>query len=149
MAAISLGAEGRPLYIKMALVAGFARKAVLDWANADLAPGCIATSDGLGCFAGVTDAGCQHRVIVADGRKPKELPEFNWINTVLGNLKTSLGGAHHAFDFAKYGTRYLCAFVYRFNRRSHLEALPLRLFVAAATIGLRSARWLRLAEESF
>jgi len=149
VAAISLSAEGRPLYIKMAPVPGFTRKAVFDWATADLAPGCIVTSDGLGCFAGVTDAGCQHRAIVADGRKPKDLPEFNWINTVLGNLKTSLGGAYHAFDFAKYGTRYLGAFVYRFNRRFHLEALPLRLFVAAATIGPRPARWLRQAEESF
>ena len=108
----------------------------------------MVTSDGLGCFAGVTDAGCQHRAIIAGGRKPKDLPEFNWINTVLGNLKTSLGGAYHAFDFAKYGTRYLGAFVYRFNRRFHLEALPLRLLVAAATIGPRPACWLRQAEES-
>ncbi len=146
MAAISLSAEGRPLYIKMALVPGFTRKAVFDWATADLTPGCIVTSDGLSCFAGVTDAGCQHRAIVADGRKPKELPEFNWINTVLGAKPTC--GAYHAFDFAKYGTRYLGAFVYRFNRRFHLEALPLRLFVAAATIGHRPARWLRQAEES-
>jgi len=110
--------------------------------------GCVVTSDGLGCFAGVTDAGCQHRAIIAGGRKPKDLPEFNWINTVLGNLKTSLGGAYHAFDFAKYGTRYLGAFVYRFNRRFHLETLPLRLLIAAATIGPRSACWLRQAEES-
>ena len=146
VAAISLSAEGRPLYIKMAPVPGFTRKAVFDWATA---PGCIVTSDGLSCFAGVTDAGCQQRAIVADGRKPKDLPEFNWINTVLGNLKTSLGGAYHAFDFAKYGTRYLGAFVYRFNRRFHLEMLPLRLLVAAATIGPRPARWLRQAEESF
>jgi len=149
VAAISLGAEGRPLYIKMALVPDFTREAVFDWATADLAPDCIVTSDGLSCFAGVTDAGCQHRAIVANGRKPKDLPEFSWINTILGNLKTSLGGAYHAFDFAKYGTRYLSAFVYRFNRRFHLEVLPLRLFVAAATIGPRPARWLRQAEESF
>ena len=44
-------------------------------------------------FPGLFDAGCQHRAIIADGRKPKDLPEFNWINTVFGNLKTSLGGA--------------------------------------------------------
>ena len=148
VAAISLSAEGRPLYIKMAPIPGFTRKAIVGWANLDLAPGCVVTSDGLGCFAGVTDAGCQHRVIVASGRKPKDLPEFNWINTVLGNLTTSLGGAYHAFDFAKYGTRYLGAFVYRFNRRFHLEVLPLRLLVAAATIGPRPACWLRQAEES-
>ncbi len=47
---------------------------------------------GRGSENGVTDAGCQHRAIVADSRKPKELPEFNCINTVLGNLKISLGG---------------------------------------------------------
>jgi len=76
----------------MASVPGFTRKAIVGWANADLSPGCVVTSDGLGCFAGVTDAGCQHRAIIAGGRKPKDLPKFNWINTVLGNLKTSLGG---------------------------------------------------------
>ena len=120
MAAISLSAEGPPPNIKMAPVPGFTRKAVFDWATVDLTPGFIVTSDGLGCFTGVTDAGCQHRAIVSDSRKSKELPEFNWINTVLANLKTSLGGAYHAFDFAKYGTRYLGVFVYRFNRRFHL-----------------------------
>ncbi|ABI60561.1 transposase [Nitrosomonas eutropha C91] len=67
----------------------------------------------------------------------------------MGNLKTSLGGTYHAFNFAKYRTRYLGAFVYRFNRRFHLEALPLHLFVAAATIGPRPIRWLRQAEQSF
>lgn len=148
MAAISLSAEGRPLYIKMAPVPGFTRKAIVDWARSDLSPDSVVTSDGLACFAGVSEAGCQHRVIIAGGRKPKELPEFNWINTVLGNLKTSLGGAYPAFDFAKYGTRYLGAFVYRFNRRFQLETLPLRLLVAAATIGPRPAGWLRQAEES-
>jgi hypothetical protein len=148
VAAISLTTEGRPLYIKMAPVPGFTRKAIVDWANEDLSPGCVVTSDGLGCFAGVIDTGCQHRAIIAGSRKPKDLPEFNWINTVLGNLKTSLGGAYHAFDFAKYGTRYLGAFVYRFNRRFHLETLPLRLLVAAVTIGPRPACWLRQAEES-
>jgi len=149
VAAISLSAEGRPLYIKMAPVPGFTRQAIVDWATGDLSPGCVVTSDGLACFAGVTETGCQHRAIIAGGRKPKDLPEFNWINTVLGNLKTSLGGAYHAFDFAKYGTRYLGAFVYRFNRRFHLEMLPLRLLVAAATTGPRPAWWLRQAEESF
>lgn len=54
------------------------------------------------------------------GRKPKEVPEFRWINTVLGNLKTSLSGCYHAFDFQKYAARYLAAFSYRFNRRFDL-----------------------------
>ncbi len=107
----------------MAPIPGFTRKAIANWAQGDLSPGCVVRSDGLACFAGVTDADCQHQVIIAGGRKPKDLPEFCWINTVLGNLKTSLGGAYHAFDFAKYGTRNDGAFAYRFNRRFQLEPL--------------------------
>ena len=94
----------------------------------------------------MTAAGCQHQPIVVGGRKPKDLPEFSWINTVLGNLKTGFSGAYHAFDFSKYGIRYLAAFVYRFNRRFHLDTLPMRLLVAAVTIGPRPATWIRQAE---
>lgn len=148
VAAVSLTAEGHPKYVKMAPVPGFTLKAIANWAANDLAPGCRVTSDGLACFAGVTEAGCLHNAIVVGALKPKDLPEFNWINTILGNLKTSLGGAYHAFDFAKYGTRYLAAFAYRFNRRFHLDTLHNRLLVAAATIGPRPERWLRAAEAS-
>jgi hypothetical protein len=98
-----------PKGIKMAPVSGFTRKAIVEWDKQDLSPDCVVISDGLSCFTGVLDAGCQHQAIIAGGRKPKELPEFRWINTLLGHLKTSLGGSHHAFDFAKYGTRYLSA----------------------------------------
>ena len=65
---------------------------------------------------------------------------------MLGNLKTSLSGAYHAFKFAKYAKRYLAAFTYRFNRRFHLEMLPTRLLIAAASIGPRPESWLRMAE---
>jgi hypothetical protein len=37
--------------------------------------------------------------VVADTRKPRDLPDFRWVNTVLGNVKTSLAGAYHAFEF--------------------------------------------------
>ena len=136
------------MYVKMAPAPGFTRKAIGDWAKADLRPGCRVISDGLACFAGVTDADCHHQPITVGTRKPKDLPEFSWINTVLGNLKTSFGGAYHAFDFAKYGSRYLGAFAYRFNRRFHLETLPLRLIVAAVASGPRPTPWLRRAEAS-
>lgn len=58
-------------------------------------------------------AGCSHQAIIIGRRKPNEVPEFGWVNTILGNLKTSFSGAYHAFDFAKYATRYLAAFAYR------------------------------------
>ncbi len=149
VAAVSLDQAGHPLYIKMAPVPGFTLKAIADWAQGNLSPGCVVISDGLACFAGVEVVGCQHQPIVVGGRKPKDLPEFSWINTVLGNLKTSFGGAYHAFDFSKYGFRYLAAFVYRFNRRFNLETLPMRLLVASVTIGPRPLSGLRQAEGAF
>lgn len=50
------------------------------------------------------------------------MPEFQWVNTVLGNLKSSLSGSYHGFNFYKCATRYLGAFAYRFNRRFDLSS---------------------------
>jgi transposase-like protein len=146
VAAVSVDAEGHPLYAKMTPVPGFTRKALTAWATDALSPGCQVISDGLACFAGVIDAGCEHHPTVVGDRKPKDLPQFLWVNTILGNLKTSLGGSYHSFDFAKYGARYLATFAYRFNRRFHLETLPMRLIIAAASVGPRPEQWLRAAE---
>ena len=148
IAAVAVDGEGHPTYAKMTPVAGFTRQAVAGWAAEALHPGCRVISDGLACFNGVVDAGCEHQPTVVGNRKPKDLPEFLWVNTVLGNLKTSLGGAYHALNYAKYGICYLGAFAYRFNRRFHLETLPIRLLVAAATTPPRPERLLRTAEVS-
>jgi hypothetical protein len=144
--AVSLDSEGHPLRAKIAQVPGFTRKAIAEWAGAALSPGSIVLSDGLACFAGVTDAGCVHQPTVVGGRKPKELPMFHWVNTVLGNVKTSLSGAYHAFGFSKYATRYLGAITYRFNRRFDLHTLPHRLLVAAVACGPRPEQAVRMAE---
>lgn len=55
---------------------------------------------------------------------------FHWVNTILGNVKTSLSGAYHAFAFGKYAERYLAAIAYRFNRRFRLDTLLLHLLIA-------------------
>lgn len=149
IAAISLDDQGHPRYVKLTPVTGFTLKAVAAWAQERLMPDCYVYSDGLACFSGVTAAGCHHHVIVNGGRKPAELPEFLWINTVLGNLKTSLGGCYHAFKFSKYASRYLSAFAYRFNRRFRLDTLPSRLLIAAVSTPPQTARQLRFAEVSF
>jgi hypothetical protein len=135
VAALSFDDSGHPLHLKLSPVPGFTSKAIADWAKANLAQGCDVLSDGLACFAAVTEADCQHQTIIVGGRKPKEMLEFLWLNTILGNLKTSLGGAYHAFGFAKYASRYLGAFAYRFNRRFQLDRLPMRLLVAAKPLG--------------
>jgi transposase-like protein len=147
VAAVSLSDEGHPLRTKLTPVAGFTLTAIAQWASANLAPGSMVVSDGLACFGALTEAGCGHQPTVVAGRKPKDLPEFEWINTVLGNLKTSLTGAYHAFDFRKYAHRYLAAFAYRFNRRFDLRTLHQRLLVAAAHCAPHPERLIRMADD--
>lgn len=146
VAAVSLSDEGRPLCIKLTPVPGFTLKAIEQWARKSLAPGAIVLSDGLACFSAVTAAGCVHQSVVVGGRKPKDMPEFEWINTVLGNLKTSFSGSYHSFAFRKYAARYLAAFAYRFNRRFDLRTLHDRLIVAAAQCRPQPVRSIRLAD---
>ena len=67
---------------------------------------------------------------------------------VLGNVKTSLSGANHAFAFSKYAHRYLAGIAYRLNRHFQLKTLHERLLVAAVAIGPRPETWLRLAEDT-
>jgi transposase-like protein len=129
VAAVSLNDEGHPRFAKLTPVPGFTSQAISTWARANLAVGAEVLSDGLACFAAVTDAGCTHTPEVVGQRKPRDLPQFKWVNTILGNLKTLISGAHKAFGYAKYADRYLGAFAYRFNRRFDLADLVVRLIV--------------------
>lgn len=147
VAAVSLTDEGHPLRVKLSPVAGFKLKAIAAWASKSLSPGSVVYSDGLACFSAVTQAGCTHECTVVAGRKPKDVPELQWINTVLGNLKTSLSGSYHSFGFRKYAQHYLDAFAYRFNRRFDLRTLTKRLLIAAAQCAPHSQRSIRAVAE--
>ena len=127
VAAVSVDAQGHPVYARFTAILGFASTAIEDWARSTLNTECQVLTDGLPCFNGIADAGRSHAVIVAGGRKPLDLPQFRWVNTVLGNLKTGLSGAYHAFKFRKYAQRYLSTMTYRFNRRFNLATLPMSL----------------------
>ena len=145
VAAISLNYDGNPLYVKFTPVPGFTSQAISLWARANLAVGANVLSDGLACFAAVIDAECTHTVEVVGQRKPRDLPQFKWVNTVLGNLKTMLSGAYKAFGYAKYAERYLGAFAYRFNRRFNLADLVVRLVVDVCRYRAAPARVIRQA----
>ena len=75
VAAVSLNDAGNPLYVKVTPVPGFTSDAISKWARANLAPGADVLSDGLACFAAVTETGCTHRVEVVGQRKPRDLPQ--------------------------------------------------------------------------
>lgn len=91
--------------------------------------------------------GAEHeRVITGGGKASTRLPQFRAINTFLGNLKRSLGGTYHAFDFAKYAHRYLAEAQYRFNRRFNLRSIFARLLRAACLTNPTPASVIRVAE---
>jgi hypothetical protein len=148
VAAVEFNEKRRPIRMRMSRVSGFTTRAISSWAQNHVAAGTTVITDGLACFAGVTEAGCKHIVMIAGGRKLKELPLFHWLNTILGNLKTGLGGAYHAFLFSKYSNRCLAEIAYRFNRRFNLNTLHQRLLMAAVRCTPCSERLLRSAETS-
>lgn len=146
VAAVSLDDAGHPIHVKLAKVETFSFAAIADWAQEALARGCEVISDGLACFRAVTEVGCIHQAVIVNGRHPKDLPEFRWINTVISNLKTSFSGTFHALRFEKYGDRYMGAFCYRFNRRFNLEGMTERIVHAVCNCIARPERLLREAE---
>ena len=146
VAALELNEENKPIFIKLTQVSGFTSEAIHKWTRANIMPGSTVFSDGLGCFRAVAGAECKHVVEVARGRKPKDIPTFQWLNTIIGNVKTSLSGTYHAFNFEKYGNRYLAEIAYRFNRRFDLKNLPQRLLIACVACRPFPEHLLRAAE---
>jgi hypothetical protein len=126
----------------------FTREAVaVLFAACSIAPSARVVSDGLWCFGAVQMVGAEHeRVVTGGGKASARLPQFRAINTFLGNLKRSLGGTYHAFDFAKYAHRYLAEAQYRFNRRFDLRSIFARLLRAACLTNPTSALVIRVAE---
>ena len=148
IAAVQTSAAGHPLQVVFSRVKAFSLDEVEGWARKHLAASATVVSDGLACFTAVTKAGCIHEPeIVGKTRKSTDLSCFQWVNTILGNLKTATSGTYHAFAFRKYGYRYLAEAQYRFNRRFDLSVILPRLLRAAVVTAKRTEPWLRLAED--
>ena len=146
VAAVSLNEAGHPIHARITAVSGFSSGAIADWAKRHLMPGSQVLSDGLACFRAVTTANCHHKAVVTGGKHPNNLPQFRWINTLLGNLKTSFNGTFHSFNFEKYARRYLGGFCFRFNRRFSMVAMTDRIANAVCCCKPSTERDLRAAE---
>jgi len=101
VAAVSLNEAGHPIHARITALSCFSSEAIADWAKRHLAPGSHVFSDGLAYFRAVTTANCHHKADVTGGKLPNDLPQFRWINTLLGILKSSFSGTFHAFNFDK------------------------------------------------
>lgn len=150
VAAIQTNSEGRPHFMRLSPVSGFTREALKQWSAECLAPTAHVVSDGLWCFDAVKHSAAKHErhVVGNNGKKAVKRPEFHWVNTLLGNLKTAMSGTYHAFDHAKYAHRYLAEFSYRFNRRFDLAGMVPRLLRAAVVTNPITLDKLRLSEGS-
>lgn len=145
VAAVQTTAQGQPEAIKFQMVDGFRSKTIESWAKKAFKPGSIIISDGLACFQSVTKAKCIHDPIVCGGgRASVEEPEFYWVNTVLGNLKSALRSTYHSIK-PKYIPRYLAEFQYRFNRRFDLTSIISRLFYVSVRTPPMPEKLLRMA----
>src|SRR5271156_190883 len=146
VAAVETTPEGKPFRLKLCLVAGFTGQAISRFALRSLDPSCSVISDGLSCFGSVTDAGCEHQVIrTGSGAPAVRTPEFKWVNTALGNIKSAIVGTYRAVS-SKHVPRYLAEFEYRFNRRYDLASMIPRLGWAAVHTPPMPYRLLKLAE---
>lgn len=147
VAAVQTSPEGHPLYMRLTPVADFTNADMARWARRHMGPDCLVVSDGTPAFAQVRHAGAGHeRHVTGGGRQGARTPQLRWVNTLLGNLKTSMAGTLHSFKHAKYAARYLAEFAYRFNRRFDMPAMIPRLLRAAALAKPQPLRSLRLSE---
>ena len=113
IAAVMTNEEGHPLFMRLSEVTGFTKGEITCWAKKHLVPGTIVVSDGLNCFPGVRDAGCSHRTIITGGGPDSvNIPEFKWVNTMIGNVKNSIRGSYHAIS-QDHIPRYLAEFCFR------------------------------------
>ena len=125
----------------------FTSEAIQQFMERSVVAPATVVSDGLACFNVVKERGIRHeRHVTGGGATSAKRPEFAAVNTVLGNLKTSIAGTFHAFDFAKYADRYLAQVQYCFNRRFDLRTILERLARAVCLTEHRSIHELRLAE---
>jgi len=121
--------DGKPMFTQVRRVKAFTKEAIRDYAAANIVPGSLVVSDGLGCFRGLGEAGMRHVPVVTGGGRPKDIL-LHWSNTGLGNLKGAINGTCRSCD-AHHTDRYLAAYEWRFNRRFALERNLERLARAA------------------
>jgi len=146
IAAVQTTPDGQPQFVCLR-PQPFTNEEVAIFAARSIAPTATVVSDGLWCFGAVRIVGAEHeRVVTGGGKGSVRLPQFRVVNTFLGNLKRSLGGTYHAFDFAKYAHRYLAEAQYRFNRRFNLRSILARLLRAACLTIPTPAPSIRAAE---
>ena len=144
--AVQTDEKGRPRRIKLRRIARFKRARVKSLAKRIIAQGATVVTDGLACFRGVADAGCEHiALMTGGGRSAARHPAFKWVNTMLGNIKAAIVATYRAVR-KKHMVRTLAEFEWRFNNRVDLAAMIPALGRAAANAKPAPYWWLKTAD---
>ena len=89
---------------------------------------------------------CEHLGVVTGGNLDwLDHPAFNWVNTMIGNVKNSLRGSCHTLG-AKHLPRHLAEYCFRFNHRFDLKSMLVELGHAVVASPPMPYRLLKLAE---
>jgi hypothetical protein len=116
--ALSLGADGKPRFVKMKQVKRLDTRSVNAFAMTSVARGSTIRTDGLKVYLGLSKIGFKHEATVAPGRGEDDV--LYWTHTIISNAKAFISGTFHGLD-DKHIQCYLDEYCYRFNRR-HREA---------------------------
>ncbi len=97
IAAIATNEEGHPMKMRLSQIECFSKEEVTEWGKKRIEPGSVVVSDRLNYFPCVKDAGCTHNPIVTGGGPGNvEIPEFKWVNTMIGNIKNAISGTYYS-----------------------------------------------------
>jgi len=147
IAALQRNDKGHPIFIRFSRVGSFNSSEMLRWGQKHLKPSTLVISDGLACFKSLKNIGHFHISAITTGRyNSPDFTLFDWLNTVIGNVKNKIIGTYHGMDH-RHLPRYLGEFCFRFNRRFKLDRLLSSLIYYSSQIGPIPERQLRLAED--
>jgi hypothetical protein len=145
VASVETTDSGKPKRVQLRRVKRFTKKVITKLASETLAPTARVVTDGLGCFRGLGSTTASHTAfIVSELGWSEKLPQFKWVNTILGNIKSAITGTYRAVR--KHADRTLAEFEWRFNRRYDLASMIPRLTFAAVTAPPMPYRLLKLAD---
>lgn len=147
VAAIQMNDERHPIYMRMSMVDGFKKQEITNWGKKHIEEKTLVVTDGLACFEGLVDANVYHDVENKSQAESLEVVQehFEWVDTMIGNVKNSLHGTYHAIR-KKHLPRYLGEFCFRFNHRFNLEDMTLALLRASVCAPPMPEKLLKLAE---
>lgn len=124
VAALQLSLKGHPCFLKLTPVKAFSSYEIQKWVFANLNECCLIATDGLPCFNVFSKINNhQHaRYVMKKDPGTGEISNFQWLSTIMGNVKSALTGTYRA-SRRGYAQRYLAEYQYRFNRRFDLVKL--------------------------